>query len=1503
MARIKKGKVVKWTNKSDNQTNLKDTKAYRIDSLGGDDNIFVTNEAANTINGGSGNDTITVKGDGNNQIQGEEGEDTIRVIGDGDNTINGGEGVSTVTVGHGKNKINTASEGDTIHAGGGSNIINAGEGNNIITAGIYNTNNVNNPTSSSIGIGNNKINTGAGNDTITTGDGNDQINAGEGDNIIDAGGGKNAINTGAGADRITIGSGSDRVHAGEGNDTLFLLGGNDFVQMGGGDDVIELNLDYYVGGEKISLFGDAGFDKIAFRLNKVDAMEPDHVEAFQDYVDFLIWDGGQSEYEFGGIELKLMGIEQVEFIAPVLAVNDAPIVSETGSPATLDVLANDWDLLANYESLGAQDNRHLTIVSADQMDGLGSIEVVDNKIVYTFGDEYEYLMAGETETVKIKYIVKDNQGFEDTATATVTVTGVNQAPTSVALSNASVIENAVGATIGTLTGVDPDVGDTLTFSVVGSNSPFEAVKDVNDVWTLRLKSGHSLNYETASTVNVDVRATDTGNLSKTQTFTINVGNVNEAPTGITVTNQQALFENTASKTFVADLEAVDPDLVAGFRNNVITVDDARFEVENGKLYLKAAQSVDYESLTNGKLSLTLTATDATNSALTFSKGLDVTVTNVNEAPAGTDGTVAATEDQVYTFTAADFGFTDPLDHPDNALHSVIVKSLPAPGTLKLDGVAVVVDQAIVATDIAKLTYQSPLDANGVGYASFTFQVRDDGGTANGGQDTDPSANTITINVAAVNDPPTFTSSATPSVIENSTAVVTLTTSDVEGSASTFTITGGADHNLFEIVNGNELRFKAAPNFEAPGDAGTDNVYDVQVTANDGTDTTPQSIAVTVTNVNEAPAGTNGTVAATEDQVYTFSPADFGFTDPLDAPASNSLRAVLITSLPTFGTLKENGVAVTLTNGVASISSFNIDKLTYQAPLNAFGTSYASFTFRVRDDGGTLNGGQNTDPTANTLTIDVAAVNDPQVFTSSATPSVAENVTAAVTLTTSDIENDTPTFTITGGADEDLFEIVGNQLRFKTAPNFEIPADAGANNVYDVQVTAADGPNNTVQTLTVTVTDVNEAPAFTSSASPSVAENGTAAVTLTASDAEGATLTYSITGGADAGQFSVNATTGALSFLAAPDFELPADADANNVYDVQVAVTDGVNQTFQSVAVTVTDTNEAPVFTSSAAPGVFENGTAVATLTATDQEGNSIQYSITGGADAGKFSVNATTGALSFASAPDFEVPGDADSDNVYDVQVTANDGTNNTVQTLAVTVANVNEAPEGTSQTVTAIEDQVRTFSAADFGFSDPSDGSGANSLLSVIITSVPLVGTLKLGTTTITAGDVATGLEIPVADIGTLTYEPPLNANGTNYASFQFKVRDNGGTSNGGQDTDPSANTITIDVTPVNDAPVFTSSATPDVPENSTKVVTLTTYDVEGDTFIFEVSGGLDQGKFKILGNELHFISAPDFETPNDLGGDSPGDNIYDVQVTAVGTTATQNLAVKVTDVDGLSA
>ena len=162
-------------------------------------------------------------------------------------------------------------------------------------------------------------------------------------------------------------------------------------------------------------------------------------------------------------------------------------------------------------------------------------------------------------------------------------------------------------------------------------------------------------------------------------------------------------------------------------------------------------------------------------------------------------------------------------------------------------------------------------------------------------------------------------------------------------------------------------------------------------------------------------------------------------------------------------------------------------------------------------------------------------------------------------------------------------------------------------------------DSATQNLVVTITGTNDAPVINSNgggatASVSVAENSTAVTTVTATDVDSPTITYSIVGGLDAAKFTINSTTRALSFIAAPNFEAPTDNGSNNVYDVMVRASDGSLFDDQAIAVTVTNVNEAPTDIILAAqqpssgtvlPGV--NGT-IATLSTVDLDaGDSFTY--------------------------------------------------------------------------------------------------------------------------------------------------------------------------------------------------------------------------------------------------------------------------------------------------------
>lgn len=101
---------------------------------------------------------------------------------------------------------------------------------------------------------------------------------------------------------------------------------------------------------------------------------------------------------------------------------------------------------------------------------------------------------------------------------------------------------------------------------------------------------------------------------------------------------------------------------------------------------------------------------------------------------------------------------------------------------------------------------------------------------------------------------------------------------------------------------------------------------------------------------------------------------------------------------------------------------------------------------------------------------------------------------------------------------------------------------------------------------------NSAPVFTSAATASIAENTALAYQATATDPEGNPIAFTIAGGADSARFAISAG-GALSFAAAPSFETPADADGNNVYLVQLRVSDGSASSTLDLQITVTDSRE------------------------------------------------------------------------------------------------------------------------------------------------------------------------------------------------------------------------------------------------------------------------------------------------------------------------------------------
>ena len=343
---------------------------------------------------------------------------------------------------------------------------------------------------------------------------------------------------------------------------------------------------------------------------------------------------------------------------------------------------------------------------------------------------------------------------------------------------------------------------------------------------------------------------------------------------------------------------------------------------------------------------------------------------------------------------------------------------------------------------------------------------------------------------------------------------------------------------------------------------------------------------------------------------------------------------------------------------------------------------------------------NADDDMITVHIDLTDINEaPTITTTQTGTTFAEHqptTTAIATFAASDLDASTTLeWSVESADDGGKFNISSSTgvLTFKASPNFEMPTDAGMDNVYNLTVKVTDNGSpamSDTHDYAVTVTNVNEAPVITSTGSahtaPAVNENTPAATiiaTYTATDVDAnSTLAWSLEG-EDANDFTITKNimtgNGELKFKASPNFEMPADEDADdtdgempdNVYDVTVKVVDDhtpQGSATLDVSVTVNDLNETPVISGIATrsfaeieyPLLAPSNRDVATYTAYDDDpDDTITWDLSG-TDADHFSISAT-GVLSFAPRSatnriDFENPDDHGSNNVYDIVIEADDG-------------------------------------------------------------------------------------------------------------------------------------------------------------------------------------------------------------------------------------------------------
>ena len=675
-------------------------------------------------------------------------------------------------------------------------------------------------------------------------------------------------------------------------------------------------------------------------------------------------------------------------------------------------------------------------------------------------------------------------------------------------------------------------------------------------------------------------------------------------------------------------------------------------------------------------------------------------------------------------------------------------------------------------------------------------------------------------------PPEFTegTTATRTVAENTAASVNIGTvvaaTDADNDTLTYTLSG-TDAAAFSIVStSGQLQTSAALDFE------TKNSYSVTVDASDGKGGSDAiDVTINVTDVNEAPVFTQGTRATLAVAENT-------------APGTNIGVAFTATD-------PDSGDTLTYSLRRSDKDSFSIDPNTGQLQTRAAldyetKSSYNDLAVRVTDSGGLID--------AIIVTINITDVNKNKapVFTdgSSATRAVAENTRSGQNIDTmvsaTDADNDTLTYSLSG-TDADSFSIVSTsgQLQTSAALDFETKAS------YSVTVDVSDGKGGSDSiTVTINVTNVNEAPVFTQGtrATLAVAENtapGTnIGVAFTATDPDHRDiLTYSLRR-SDKNSFSIDPSTGQLQTRAALDYETKSSYN-----DLAVRVTDSgglIDAIIVTINVTDVNENRAPVFTdgSTTTRSVAENtgsgqdiGSAIS---ATDPDDDTLTYTV-GGADAASFSINGTNGQLRTNTALNYE------SDASYSVIVSVSDG-NGESDSISVTinVTDVNEAP---------------AFKQSSLTRSVPENTPSGTSLGNALDVSDPDRDTLSytLGgpdATSFSFDSTTRRLKTSAA----LDYETKTSYTVTITVS-DTKLTD---TIN-----------VTINVTNVNEAPSFTdgSTATRIIAENTASGTNIGTpvaaTDVDANTTLTYTLSGTDAESFRIDGTngQLRTRAALDYE------------------------------------------
>ncbi|UKA24932.1 Ig-like domain-containing protein [Photobacterium damselae subsp. damselae] len=986
------------------------------------------------------------------------------------------------------------------------------------------------------------------------------------------------------------------------------------------------------------------------------------------------------------------GSDTITVTVNVTPVNDAPVGE--------DVIAETQEETAVTGQLTATD------VDGDNLTFKPGSDPTNGQVTVNPDGSWEYVpnpdFNGEDS---FTVVVDDGNGGTDTITVTVNVTPVNDAPVGEDVSAETQEETAV---TGQLTATDVD-GDNLTFKP-GSN-PENGSVTINADGSWEYVPNPDFNGEDSFTVVVD----DGNGGTDTITVTVNVTPVNDAPVG-----EDVSAETQEETAVTGQLTATDVD-----------GDNLTFKPgtnpENGNVTVNPDGSWEYvpNPEFNGEDSFTVVVDDGNGGTDTIT--VTVNVTPVNDAPVGEDVSAETQEETAVTgqLTATDVD-------GDNLTFN--------PGTNPENG-------SVTINADGSWEYVPNPDFNGED--SFTVVV-DDG---NGGTDTI----TVTVNVTPINDAPVG-ENVSAETQEETAVTGQLTATDVDGDNLTFKPGSNPENGSVTINSDGSWEYVPNPDFN-----GEDSFTVVVDDGNGGTDTI--TVTVNVTPVNDAPVGENVSAETQEETAVT------GQLTATDVDGDNL-------------TFKPGSDP---TNGSVTV---NPDGSWEYVPNTDF-NGEDSFTVVV-DDG---NGGTDTI----TVTVNVTPVNDAPVG-EDVSAETQEDTAVTGQLTATDVDGDNLTFK-PGTNPENGSVTINADGSWEYVPN----PDFNGEDSFTVVVDDGNGGSDTI-TVTVNVTPINDAPVG-ENVSAETQEETAVTGQLTATDVDGDNLTFKQGSDPTNGQVTVN-PDGSWEYVPNPDF--------NGEDSFTVVVDDGNGGTDTiTVTVNVTPINDAPVGENVSAE-TQEDTAVTGQLTATDVDGDNLTFKPGSDPTNGQVTVN-PDGSWEYVPNPDFN------GEDSFTVVVDDGNGGTDTI-TVTVNVTPVNDAPEGEDISVETQEETAVTgqLTATDVDGDNLTFKPGSNP---------------ENGSVTINAD-------------GSWEYVPNTDFNGED--SFTVVVDDG----NGGTDTI----TVTVNVTPVNDAPVG-EDVSAETQEETAVTGQLTATDVDGDNLTFKPGSDPTNGQVTVNPDgSWEYVPNPDF-------------------------------------------